>query len=310
LLWPRQGAGIYWSTEIHAAERIGAFVTIDHGWRYVQRCQCQAFDWVEPLFNRRRAMGKDKRGLPIKYGTNSLYGKLVQRVGKSLWRNPIWGGLITASVRAQLMDAGAAAPHDVLMFATDAVFSKSPLPVEIGDGLGQWEVTQHEKLFIVQPGLYWGAKRPKTRGLPLKEMEKHTGKFEHVWDKWLAGGSYQGEKPPTVPVPIRLFIGMKLAHARAKASTKDAKKRAKHFNSRGSWVDTSRDVRFDWRGKRAGGDFLRVGEAIYTRPHPGGPDYVSVPHQDADDSWNVLNLTREELEAQPDYVDLSAPYKD
>jgi hypothetical protein len=308
LLWPRQGGGTYWSTEIHAAERIGAKVKYQHGWRYVQRCQCQACDWVEPLFNYRISIGKGKRGLPIKLGLSSLYGKFVQRIGNSPWKNMVWGSLITAATRAALMDAGAAAPHDVLMFATDAVFSKSPLPVPEGNALGQWEISRHEKLFIVQPGLYWGAKRPKSRGIPLKEFEKHASRFETAWDKWLDnhGPVFDG-KAPAVTIAMRLFIGLRLAYARAKSS-KDEALQDQHMRTACRWMDVERKVSFDWRGKRAGFDW--TGEAIKTVPQRRTPLFNSVPHHENDEAWNVLDLSRETLEAQPDHIDLSRPYKD
>jgi hypothetical protein len=312
LLWPRQGAGTYWSTEIRAAERIGASVRYQRGWRYVQRCQCQACDWVEPLYNKRISLGKNKRGLPLKLGTNSLYGKFVQRVGNSPWKNMVWGSLITATTRARLIDAAASAPYAVIMFATDAVFSREKLAVPIGDELGQWGHETHKSLFIVQPGFYWGAKRPKTRGMPLKELEKHTAKFEAVWRKFMVSVTWSNEPPPYVMVPLRLFVGLKLAYARARASTKDERKRLQHFRSAGSWIDTERRISFEWRRKRAASPTIEdsAPDAVRTEPQPGGPDLVSVAHHDNDEAWHRLNISREELADQPDYVDLSNPYRD
>jgi hypothetical protein len=42
------------------------------------------------------------------------------------------------------------------MLATDAVFSRRPLALDIGKGgLGQWECHEWPDLFIAQPGVYW-----------------------------------------------------------------------------------------------------------------------------------------------------------
>lgn len=302
LFWPREGRGVYWSPEIISAQRLGTRVKIGHGWRYMTACQCQVFDWVEPLYQQRRTLGKDLRGYPIKLGINSLYGKLAQRIGNPRWSNMVWAGLITAHTRAWLNDAAAQAPADIIMLATDAVFSTRRLLLPYGDGLGQWEVKEHPRLFIVQPGLYFGASRPKTRGVPASLFVKHVERFEADWRTWCEVFAFsQGHSdqfagypagPPIVVVPLDLFTGLRLAYARGKVETA------------GKWIVQDRKFSFDWTRKRAA-DFAWAGPyCVVTRPAAGGHDLVSVPHQ-ANAAWFVLDEERMELDEQPDYIDLS-----
>ena len=63
---------------------------------------------------------------------------LAQRIGKAAFANMIWAGLITAITRAKLNDAIALDPLNILMLATDALYSLQPLDLPLGDRLGQW----------------------------------------------------------------------------------------------------------------------------------------------------------------------------
>ncbi len=192
LVWPLIGGGVYWSPEIESARLLGAKVTIKGGWIYRRECECQMFDWVEPLFDYRREIGSQGPGYPIKLGINSLYGKLAQRKGAGRYNNMIWAGLITAMTRAKINRAIAKAPNDIVMVATDAVYSLKPLDLACGELLGQWEHQALKGLFIVQPGLYWcpEKRKRKSRGLSGSFFEQPgmTERFESAWEDFLAMG--------------------------------------------------------------------------------------------------------------------------
>jgi hypothetical protein len=291
LFWPRQGQGVYWSTELRSAKRLGAAIRYTMGWAYERRCDCHVFDWVSDLFSQRRALGKDKRGYPLKLGLNSLYGKLAQRVGTPKWGNFIWAGLITAHTRAVLNAAASQSPSDVVMFATDALFTKRRLDLPYGDGLGQWEAKEHERLFIVQPGIYFGASRPKTRGVPGSLFAEHIPTFERDWRAW-ATLFKDMTGPPVVGIPVKLFTGLRLAHARGKPETA------------GCWTEDDREFSFDWSRKRAREPIWETPLCVLTKPAAGAPDLISVPHPEYA-AWSLLNAGRMELEEQQDHVDMS-----
>jgi hypothetical protein len=293
LFWPREGTGIYWSVEIASARRLGAAIEHMGGWRYVALCDCRPFDWVAALFEVRRHLGKDRRGYPLKLALNSLYGKLAQRIGNPVWSNLLWAGMITAITRAALNDAISQCPDDILMLATDAIFSRKPLLLQYGENLGEWEQKTHARLFIVQPGLYFGAARPKIRGIPVSVFADYVQKFEAAWRLWCTALS-EFSGPPIVGVPMPLFTGLRLAHARGKPETA------------GCWVRQDREFSFDWSRKRDAAPRWETPLCVKTRPASGAADLESVPHP-GNLAWAVLDEERMAFDDQPDYLDLSPP---
>ena len=292
LYWPRQGRGVYWSDEIRSARALGARVRIGAGWAYERRCQCVPFDWIGPLYEARQALGKDAAGYPLKLGIAALYGKLAQRIGAPKYGNLLWAGLITARVRAQMNRAAALDPEAVAMLATDALFTTRKLEgLDYGDGLGQWTHKTHPRLFIAQPGVYFGAARPKTRGVPVSLFAQHIPTFEREWGEW-ATTFRDLVGPPTVRIPLRLFKGLRLAHALGQ------------LESAGSWSDERRGFSFDWSRKRDGAAIWEGPLSVTTRPHAGDPELESVPHP-RNLAWSEIDAARLQMDDQPDHVDLS-----
>lgn len=293
--FPSQGEGTYWSHELRSAERLGAVVEYHSGWQLTRHCRCQQFPWVAALYEQRLAYGKDLQGETIKTAMASLYGKLVQRRGAARYLNLIWAGMITATVRAWIHDAVRESPDDIVMIATDGIFSRVPLSLPVGEGLGQWSAKRHDRAFIVQSGLWWGAARPRTRGVAVNLFEPHTAKFETAWRAYAAGAN---AAPPVVRVPLRLFTSLRLAHARGDLG--QARQIIADDGGKG------RAYAFHWAHKR--GAFEWEGQAVKTWPLGGGAGSLS--HLDDLELINSLDLNRLELEALPDVIDLSIPYSD
>lgn len=312
LYWPLEGAGVYWSHEIRSAERLGASVTYRHGWRYISHCTCQPFAWVEPLYNERKRLEAvtEGAGQPIKLGINSLYGKLAQRKGAPTYGNFIHAGLITALTRAKLNDAIGLDPSAVVMVATDAIVSLRPLPLSYSKALGAWERKDHERLFVVQPGLYWSGRRKpdkrKTRGLSVSIFARHMHRFEKVWRRWClmdginlryrTMGRRWKSTAPAVNLNMILFIGLRLAHARGALVTA------------GQWARVKREYSFEWGRKRLERPYRWEGPStIATAPLPGGPEVMSVSHKDNLANLEARELERAEYEDQPEVIDRSMP---
>ena len=306
LSWPREGNGVYWSPEIRSAERLGAKIAFKGGWRFEPGCDCRPYAFIDDLYELRRVIGKSVRGVPIKLGLNSLYGKKAQRIGKPTYANPIEAGLITAGMRAKINDAIVAAKDQrrVRMIATDAVYTKDG-PIEgldMGAGLGQWEVKAFPSLFIVRPGLYWPPDRAgnapdrqklKTRGLSPKFFEPLIPAFETAWDAWI--NDPDPATVPVVPVPIETFVGVRLAM------------RQNNPDQSCQWIDRNVECKFSWIDKRKG--IKREGDALMLGALPGDPQAHS-HHYDAGAvlaSATVFDMDRMIFEAQPDYLDLGAP---
>lgn len=292
--WPAEGNGVYWSTEIRSAEAMGCRMHYRAGWLYQRNCDCKPFAWVRELYDYRKSIGKATKGYPIKLGINSLYGKLAQRVGNPVWGNFVWAGLITADCRSRLNSAIVRAPDDIVMIATDGIYSKVALDLDTGSSLGQWEHNEHPRLFIVQPGLYWGAARPKTRGVPLTMFQNRLAEFERGWAAYAASDKAGGDSElPVVEIRYNTFTGLRLAQSRGKPETA------------GVWVNQARAIRYDWTKKRQR-SHVWENNAVLTSPLPGGRNlhtmlYADVPPE-VISRWDADIDTDE----QPDYVDLTS----
>lgn len=303
LYWPLRGGGVYWSPEIESAERMGFNVKRKGGWVFHKNCNCQPFNWIEPIYDYRRSIGSSGPGYPIKLAINSLYGAQAQRKGNGQFANMVWAGLTTAFTRAKLNDAISLNPGRIVMVATDAVYSLDPLPLEIGEKLGQWEHAALNGLFIVQPGLYWcpEKRKRKSRGLSGRFFEEpgRTEGFEDAWRDYMAGClSNLDPDFPRVDVPVPGFVGLRLALSRNRPELA------------GTWTSDHRAISFDYRNKRSG--HRALGGCIVTGVKPGHAGLVSLPHRDflaagGAEPWENARLM---LEEQPDYVDLGIPFKD
>jgi len=319
--WPRQGAGIYWSPEIRSARRLGASVELLGGWLYEKRCDCKE-DWVNEVYAARLALGKGSRGLPIKLGLNATYGKRVQRVGAKTYANHVHGSLITSHVRAWINDAiRTAGPRNVIMIAADSVFTVKQRPNVTIDSekLGAWTLKTYDNLFIVQPGLYWpeGGKL-KTRGISPKFFEKHVDAFEEAWLAWceqhqlrrlFAGRPLALSNPPTLGVPIKAFISLRLAY------------RLNKPDLAARWLDLTRRISFGWSTKRCFEGLSDDGMAAVLGSLAGDPDQWSVSY-DEQGKRTLPRLVdgqlvggellpsdmKEFMEAMPDPVDFDPPF--
>jgi hypothetical protein len=71
LFWPFQGTGWYWSVEIEAARRfLHTSVIVRDLWIARRGCDCRPFNWVRDVYEKRRQIGSDTRGYPLKLGLN------------------------------------------------------------------------------------------------------------------------------------------------------------------------------------------------------------------------------------------------
>lgn len=172
--------GWYWSPEAQLALDLDG-CTIHEAYEFHQECDHVPFEFVEPLYNKRAALKKagDGAHVGLKLGLNSLYGKLAQQVGWGIdndgnLRLPPyhcleWAGWITSHCRSQVYRATLSEPHHIIAFETDAVFSRKPLTLPVGERLGEWESTDYSSLTYLKSGMYFGTLADGT------EVEKSRG---------------------------------------------------------------------------------------------------------------------------------------
>lgn len=322
LFWPNEGNGVYWSPEYQAARKLGCEATFHKtgGWAFETKCDCQPFAWVSELYAERKRLGSQTAGYPLKLAINALYGQLARRVGDNPpYANLIWAGLITALTRARMIDAAALDPDAIAMIATDGLLSTRKLELPIGDALGEWETKRYDDgVFIAQPGIYWGdrptddaKRRQKSRGISLAFFGRPgvTERFESAWQDFrdadrAAGKGGVAVFPPVVPLHVDLFIGTKLAVSRGKPQTS------------GRWITAvdnpdpanpneglPRMINMAWSGKRGGYRWESDG-AVWTYPPAGGADVFTKPHRSDPGLIEGMDLSRLELDDQPDHLDL------
>lgn len=331
LKFPRMGIGTYWGCEIRAAERLGCRVTYLEGWELVPGCEEKPLAFINDVYRDRMAMEQTMKGsgIPLKLGGNSVYGKLAQRIGAAPYRNPVWAGMITAQIRAWILDAlSLTDPANVVYVATDGIFTTVPLPVPAGTAIGEWSVTNHGAVLMVMPGIYWelesGEPMVKTRGMPRERIREASRAIEAVWsdygerlERWVALQARDGSKPPwraltpfpSVEIEVPGFVGLRLAWAQGDLS------KAGHWTGRRKPEDepdpdAMRRVSFKWYMKRqavavAAIEATPLGLNLTTLAQDGSytesfcwegePNKSGIAQQRTLDDWW--------LESQPDNID-------
>ena len=199
------------------------------------------------------------------------------------------------------------------MLATDAVYSTRPLPLDIGNGLGQWEAKIWPDLFVVQPGVYWSPseqdKSLKSRGAPRSVIGDAAPRFVKAWDELherLRLAEFRERRLeerlfPTVPVAVRVFYGCRLALHRNKPWLA------------GKWEDVERQESFEWRTKRDPNRINVCDQGYITtfpREQPILAESEGKPPADFDKRIKILDENGDTvesdenmlLEAMPDFI--------
>ena len=185
ICYPVEGESWYWTPEYRSGraycDEYGyGTMTVSETWEFRPNPGARKpFDFVEGLYNKRRALKKagDGANVGIKLGLNSLYGKLAQQVGWELRKGVLrippyhqieWAGYTTSYCRARVLTACLSKIGSVIAFETDAVFTTEPLDVPLSSDLGDFEEVRFEDLSYIQSGLYFGESDTnisKTRGV-------------------------------------------------------------------------------------------------------------------------------------------------
>lgn len=195
--------GWCWKDEFLMASECGWEATCDVAWLYETDCDCKPFADLPRMYLERLRLGKeDGRGQPFKLGPNAVYGKLAQSTGISPpFQSWIWAGNITSSTRAQLLQAivNSKRRDNVIMFATDGVWSREPIkfapPRDTGTShvakpLGGWEEKVFPRgVFCVRPGVYFPLNptaeqidEVRARGLGKKVLYERWGDIVDAWN--------------------------------------------------------------------------------------------------------------------------------
>lgn len=170
--YPPSGETWCWGPELVIALRHFPYacIVIKETYEWVTESDTLPFHFLPELYQLRKQWKSEGNGAEkvLKLGYNSLYGKTIQKLGfrkkEGLRGIPPffqlqWAGFTTSYTRASVTDAAMQDPHNIIAIATDGIFSRVPLDLRLGDGLGEWEYHTHESMTIVQSGVYWYGKK-------------------------------------------------------------------------------------------------------------------------------------------------------
>jgi hypothetical protein len=223
VIFPLNGAGWYWQHEwaeewpdewLH-----GWDIYVDDVWSLAPECDCKPYAWINNLFQARKqykARGEVGPTQVLKLAYNSLYGKMAQSIGAAPWQNLAYAGMVTSCCRARMYQAAIQAPDDIVMVATDGIYSLSPLELDEGTELGQWEHTVFDEMTLVRPGIYFtpdGAKT-KTRGINVRVIEEAKERIISAFDAGVDDFLDRGDPGRwTVPLEFPGLVSIKLAYS-------------------------------------------------------------------------------------------------
>lgn len=211
-----------WKPEFVEASKHWPNVRPIKTWVYVTKCKHRPFENVPSVYLQRLEWGKEGRGVVLKLGTNSLYGKMAQSTGSAPYNDWVWAGLVTSGTRARALEVLGAVenPWDVLMIATDGLFMKCPLPADrmppprdTGTGafvdsrgkrhdkpLGGWEVkTYAPGIFIARSGIYFSFAAPgeeqqrvsRSRGMAASAFTAQQDAIVKHWEEHGHHGKFE-----------------------------------------------------------------------------------------------------------------------
>ncbi len=194
IYWPREGTGWYWSEEVAAAVECGYAITLLDRWSFDPGCDHEPFGWLRDFYAQRLAMkvGGDPGERVIKLVANAGYGKLVQaqREGRPklpAFQSYVWGGMITADVRAKVLRL-ASRCDELVAIQTDGVFSATPIPELLDDVSREtvWERgTVEPGLLVIQPGVMLG---PSARFVRSRGFDRGAISYRRAVAAWRRHG--------------------------------------------------------------------------------------------------------------------------
>lgn len=160
--YPIAGEGWQWWPEVVTARSLGWDFKVHGGWVFRQKNPAlYPFRWVPGLYERRRLLkeqGKIGAQRVMKYGLNSLYGKMCQARGRTADNPPAnhnlaWAGWVTSHCRSVLMETAQQDPDAVVYMMTDSIAATHRFDVVEGDALGEWEVKEFDAALVAQAGV-------------------------------------------------------------------------------------------------------------------------------------------------------------
>lgn len=274
------GGGWVYRDEFLTGQKYFPNVVAVEAWIYSTNCSHSPFNdktgersSMPEQYITRLQWGKDGRGIVVKSGTNSCYGKTAQSIGT----NPpfqcfVYAGMVTSGCRAQILETmcSSRVKRFVIGTATDGLFATReltlPEPRDTGTReaaalvgklpLGAWETKVLEDgMMSIRPGIAFPLNSAieaevKARGIGKAILSSFRAEVLEKWEK---------EPGKTFHVTKSLFHGLRSATAPGTKSRPWAVRRDNY----GKWSDVKQQVNYDPFPKRPRQPF-KDGESLKT----------------------------------------------
>lgn len=261
--YPNIVQGWYWSPEACLAASIPDAAILE-GWEYDEDGS-RPFAWIEDVYEQRAQWKREGNPsqVALKLLLNSMYGKMAQRVGwertgdAPTWHQLEWAGYTTSHARARLFRAMLEAhSRDALLgVETDGIFTREPLDLDLGQGLGQWECDQYDEMIYLQSGFY----------------------HKHADGEW--SSKYRGFDKGSVTVEDTLSV---ISQWKPWENDGIIHGTTTRFPTMGQWLSRNDDVRNVWttepRSLRLGGDGKRHHDPEHCRACEQRISPLDMPH--------------------------------
>lgn len=218
VFYPPRGYSWVWEPELSTAlkwqPQLKGKIVCFEKWQFVPNPYItdRPFSFVPEMFELRQKYKEEGNGaqLALKLVINTLYGKTAQTKGYKLddrgnlikppYYSLFYAGLITSYTRAKVYDAAMQQPSSIIAFATDGLWSTTPLKLDIGNGLGQWEAEELDSYTSVQAGVYFYTKDGE-QGFHYRGFNQ--GSIE----EWAVADAWENSRAHLV-IPTRRFVTM------------------------------------------------------------------------------------------------------
>jgi hypothetical protein len=218
IYYPYRGRNWIYSSEMYAAlemiPELYKYIRISEIYQFIPGSDVKPFEYVREMFLLRKLWKEQGKGAEkvLKLAYNSFYGKLAQHLGYEQggrippFFNLFYAGLITSITRSKLFQAAMQAPHNIIAFSTDGIWSTSKLDLDRGSGLGQWEHDELAGMLLAQSGVYWSYNLDGSVSHFSRGFDKEALTPEIILSAW-----QRGETSVEIPTTRFVTLGSALA---------------------------------------------------------------------------------------------------
>lgn len=175
-----KGSGVFWQPEItYVLKYFPECIKIGGGYALTDTQSADFTEKIKEVFKLRLQLQAEGNPLEavLKLALSSIYGKFCQHNGKGHYYNLFYAGYITSATRAQLLKATRGNETKIICFQTDAIHSTTRLPLPLSGDLGEYKISEYDKVTYLDNGVYQctnGGKvvKTKTRGFRRFDFAK------------------------------------------------------------------------------------------------------------------------------------------